>query len=204
MVYNPLDSIHRDKALMHMQKDAPNLPSHLQSFFTDVESLNNSVGTLETLVNNTISNAFRKNPEAIIPEYYRYYFERVRDVAMSVWNQVLNENPRNVGEAIKNLTIEDLRVEMHDNIIRLRGFLVGEGNDEEKATMRNIVFNKIIKNETIIEQILDLNSRRPALNTRMNAIKHRANEISSKLENGTISRIKCCPTIWNLIEKYVL
>ncbi|MGB7954419.1 MAG: hypothetical protein WCF23_10585 [Candidatus Nitrosopolaris sp.] len=126
MVYHPLDSIHRDKALMHMQKDAPNLPSHLQSFFTDVESLNNSVGTLEMLVNNTISNAFRKNPEAIIPQYYRYYFERVRDVAMSAWNQVLNENPRNVGEAIRNLTIEDLHlhVEMHENIIRLRGFLV--------------------------------------------------------------------------------
>src|SRR5207245_11791016 len=96
------------KSLIHMQKKAPNLPSLLQSFFTDVESLNNNVETFETLVNNTISNAFRKNPEAIIPEYYRYYFERVRDVAMSVWNQVLNENPHNVGEAISNLPIEYL------------------------------------------------------------------------------------------------
>jgi hypothetical protein len=204
MVYDPRDIIHYDKALMHMQKDAPTLPDQIQSFFTSVRALNSRVDDLERLVDETIRNAFRKNPDSIVAEYYMYSFNNVHSVVLSIWNQIINENPRNISEAITNLPTSELKVEMKNNMIRLRGLLIVEGikDDEEKAVI-DIVLS-IIKNETFIEQIHGLIQDRTTLNNRMNTIRNRSNEISSMLESGSINKVKCCPTIWNLIEKYVL
>jgi hypothetical protein len=204
MVYDPRDIIHYGKALMHMQKDARTLPDQIESFFTCVSALNSRVDDLERLVNETIRNAFRKNPDSIVVEYYTYSFDNVRSVILSVWNQIMNENPQNISEAITNLPTSELKIEMKNNTIRLRGFLIVEEiNDDEETAIIDIVL-KIIKNETFIEQILGLIKDRTTLNNKMNTIRNRSNEISSMLESGTINKVKCCPTIWNLIEKYVL
>jgi hypothetical protein len=207
MAYNPESYvIQYGKALMHMQKEAPDLPKQIGSFYKDVESLNKDVDALETLVKDTIHSAFIKNPAATIKEYYKYSLEGVLDVVMSVWNQILNENPHNVCDAIKNLPIEELKIEVAGDTIRMRVFRIGEGNDEERAEMTDIIFNKIIKNEIIFNQISNMfrQSKRPELVKRMNSIKNRSQEISNMLDAGTIHKAKCCPTIWNLIEKYVL
>jgi hypothetical protein len=154
-------------------------------------------------VNNTIRDSFRKGPEAIT-EHYTYHFEAVRDVVMSVWNKILNENPQNVLDAIRNLPIEELQETREQNSLRLRTFLIGEGKQEELNAMREIVYNKIIKSEPIIEQILELFEHRPVLIKRIDEIKQGAGEISEMLESGTINTVKCCPTVWKLLEKYVL
>lgn len=204
LVYqNPSNSIHYPNALMHMRKDAPKLPDLIRTFFADIDSLNDSVDELETLVDNTIRDSFRKGPEAVT-EHYTYHFEAVLDVVMSVWNKILNENPQNVLDGIRNLPIEELQETRAQNIIRLRGFLIGEGKDEELTAIRDIVFNQIIKNEPIIERIYGLFGRRPVLMKRIDEIKQGAGEISEMLESGTINTVKCCPTVWKLLEKYVL
>lgn len=186
-----------------MRKDAPKLPDLIRTFFADIDSLNDSVDELETLVDNTIRDSFRKGPEAVT-EHYTYHFEAVLDVVMSVWNKILNENPQNVLDGIRNLPIEELQETRAQNIIRLRGFLIGEGKDEELTAIRDIVFNQIIKNEPIIERIYGLFGRRPVLMKRIDEIKQGAGEISEMLESGTINTVKCCPTVWKLLEKYVL
>jgi hypothetical protein len=200
--YNPQNSIHYHKAVMHMKKDVPDLPNMISSFFRDLKSLDNSVNKLETFVNDTIHNSFRKQSGAIHEEY-RFYFECVYDVVIAVWNQILNENPNNIENAVRNLPITELREDRSGNAIRLRGFLIGEGNDEEKTKMRDIVFS-IIKNEFMIEEVPNSLVSRLNLIDRMDPIRSRATEMSDALGNGTITKARCCPTIWSLIERYAL
>lgn len=188
MVYDPRDIIHYDKALMHMQKDAPTLPDQIQSFFTSVRALNSRVDDLERLVDETIRNAFRKNPDSIVAAYYMYSFNNVHSVVLSIWNQIINENPRNISEAITNLPTSELKVEMKNNMIRLRGLIVeGIKDDDEKAVI-DIVLS-IIKNETFIEQIYGLIQDRTTLTNRMNTIRNRSNEISSMGGSGSINKV---------------
>lgn len=94
-------------------------------------------------------------------------------MVMTVCNQILDENPHNFCDAIKNLPIEELKIDVAGDMIRTRVFRIGEGNDEERAEMTNIIFNKIIKNETIFSQISNMfsQSKRPELVKRMNSIK---------------------------------
>jgi hypothetical protein len=185
-----------------MKKDAPELPNLITSFFRDLKSLNDSVKALETFVNDTIRNSFRRQSGAISEEY-RFYFECVHDVIIAVWNRILDENPNNIEEAVRNLPITELREDRSGSGIRLRGFLIGEGSDEEKTQMRDIVFS-IIKNEFMVEQIPNSLVSRLNLINRMDPIRNRATEMSDALENGTITKARCCPTIWSLIERYAL
>jgi hypothetical protein len=67
-----------------------------------------------------------------------------------------------------------------------------------------ILKEKILKNEIILKTLIELSLSKVKLVNTINTFSDTGQEISNTIINGTFKKAKCCPTFWNLVEKYIL
>jgi hypothetical protein len=65
--------------------------------------------------------------------------------------------------------------------------------------------NNIIRHNTILRHLLELSQSKLTLEDRISDIRRKASEISDLIENDLYrTKAKCYPTLWSLIEQYIL
>jgi hypothetical protein len=208
----PTSSIHYDNAQLHMLKNAPNLPNQIRQFSSDLITYNNDIHLFSESINQTIREAFRKPSDALVIRYYEYNVANVRDTAISAWNEIIDPNINEllITQARLDNYLSDVQkyavdINRDSGILRVNALNIADGLYDDLQNIVAILSNNIIKNNTLFATLLSLVQRRTTLVGIANDIGSASQEISDMIQNESYTtKAKCCPTLWGLIEKYIL
>jgi hypothetical protein len=82
--------------------------------------------------------------------------------------------------------------------------VLAEGDELKLQAIITILKEKILKNEKITQSLFELVHSRARLIDRIIEVSTAEKEISNTIRIETFKKAKCCPTLFSLIEKYIL
>ena len=96
-----------------------------------------------------------------------------------------------------------LIINRNENHLVISGRHIGNGSEIEKDAMIAILI-RIIKDRAILQLFMDLRTTMDSISTQLQPIHEISSEISRLIESGQYqTKAKCCPTVWNLMDKYL-
>jgi hypothetical protein len=130
-----------------------------------------------------------------------YHFGDVNMQLNVTWDNFLTSG-RNIEAFVRRYNFNGLQFNEDQGYLKLGGFVVGRGNNEQRIRMRQIL-NEIPRNHFILNALNNLMNNKLDLDRRAQRIRNMATPLSQAItdrEYRTVNR-NCCPThdpsIWN-------